>query len=146
MLFRSDANGFPVPDGTSVSFASSNNSTVAPGTSTTLNGVAGTSATTKVNFIANSANGVSTITAIAGNYVGSTTITVVTTGVVPVTTGLNCGAKVYLATGGTISNSVNFQVASGAILDMADNIVKCDCLINLDWIEQIDVVLDRINQ
>ena len=71
-----DENGYPVPDGTVVTFASSNNATIAPNTSATSNGVAGTSATTKVNFIANSENGTSTITAISGNYVGSATVTI----------------------------------------------------------------------
>ena len=71
-----DKNGYPVGDGYSVTFAGTGAGAVAPSTSTTSNGVAGTKDTSVVNFIANGDGGSATITAIAGNYSGATSISV----------------------------------------------------------------------
>jgi hypothetical protein len=71
-----DASGYPVPDGTSVTYAVSGDGTVAPTTSATSNGVAGTSATTVANFVAGASDGTANVTAIAGNYANSASITV----------------------------------------------------------------------
>jgi hypothetical protein len=71
-----DAQGYPAADGTSVTFASTGQGVVAPATSATSNGVAGTTDTNLVNFIAAGDGGSATVTAIAGNYSGSTSISV----------------------------------------------------------------------
>ena len=72
----SDAQGYPAPDGTAVTFAATGAGAVAPSTGSTWNGVAGTTDTNLVNFIAAGDGGSATVTAIAGNYSGSTSISV----------------------------------------------------------------------
>ena len=62
-----DANGFPVADGTSVALAASNGSVVAPSSKTTENGKFATAAT----FIANSTAATSSVTAIVGGKSGT---------------------------------------------------------------------------
>jgi uncharacterized glyoxalase superfamily protein PhnB len=62
-----DANGYPVADGTSVALAASNGSVVAPATKTTANGKFATAAT----FIANSTAATSSVTAIVGSKSGT---------------------------------------------------------------------------
>jgi hypothetical protein len=62
-----DANGYPVADGTSVALAASNGSVVAPSTKTTVNGKFATAAT----FIANSTAATSSVTAIVGDKSGT---------------------------------------------------------------------------
>ena len=62
-----DANGFPVADGTSVALAASNGSVVAPSAKTTANGKFATAAT----FIANSTAATSSVTAIVGGKSGT---------------------------------------------------------------------------
>jgi hypothetical protein len=62
-----DANGYPVADGTSVALAASNGSVVAPSTKTTANGKFATAAT----FIANSTAATSSVTAIVGDKSGT---------------------------------------------------------------------------
>ena len=62
-----DANGFPVADGTSVALAASNGSVVAPSAKTTANGKFATAAT----FIANSTAATSSVTAIVGDKSGT---------------------------------------------------------------------------
>jgi hypothetical protein len=62
-----DANSFPVADGTSVALAASNGSVVAPSTKTTANGKFATAAT----FIANSTAATSSVTAIVGGVSGT---------------------------------------------------------------------------
>ena len=62
-----DANGYPVADGTSVALAASNGSVVAPATKTTSNGKFATAAT----FIANSTAATSSVTAIVGTVSGT---------------------------------------------------------------------------
>ena len=71
-----DAQGYPAPDGTSVTFASTGQGVVAPSSGYTSNGVAGTADTAVANFIAAGDGGSATVTAIAGNYSGSTSISV----------------------------------------------------------------------
>jgi hypothetical protein len=71
-----DKYGYPAPDGTAVTFASTGQGVVAPATGSTWNGVAGTTDTNLVNFIAAGDGGAATVTAIAGNYSGTTTISV----------------------------------------------------------------------
>ena len=71
-----DAQGYPVADGTAVTFASTGQGTVAPSSGATWGGVAGTTDTNLVNFIAAGDGGAATVTAIAGNYSGTTTISV----------------------------------------------------------------------
>jgi hypothetical protein len=62
-----DANGYPVADGTSVALAASNGSVVAPSAKTTANGKFATAAT----FIANSTAATSSVTAIVGDKSGT---------------------------------------------------------------------------
>jgi hypothetical protein len=62
-----DANGFPVADGTSVALAASNGSVVAPASKSTENGKFATAAT----FIANSTAATSSVTAIVGGKSGT---------------------------------------------------------------------------
>jgi hypothetical protein len=62
-----DANSFPVADGTSVALAASNGSVVAPAAKTTSNGKFATAAT----FIANSTAATSSVTAIVGGISGT---------------------------------------------------------------------------
>jgi sulfur carrier protein ThiS len=62
-----DANSFPVADGTSVALAASNGSVVAPAAKTTSNGKFATAAT----FIANSTAATSSVTAIVGSISGT---------------------------------------------------------------------------
>ena len=62
-----DANGFPVADGTSVALAASNGSVVAPASKSTENGKFATAAT----FIANSTAATSSVTAIVGSKSGT---------------------------------------------------------------------------
>jgi hypothetical protein len=62
-----DANSFPVADGTSVALAASNGSVVAPAAKTTSNGKFATAAT----FIANSTAATSSVTAIVGSVSGT---------------------------------------------------------------------------
>jgi hypothetical protein len=62
-----DANSYPVADGTSVALAASNGSVVAPSTKTTENGKFATAAT----FIANSTAATSSVTAIVGSKSGT---------------------------------------------------------------------------
>jgi hypothetical protein len=62
-----DANGYPVADGTSVALAASNGSVVAPSSKTTENGKFATAAT----FIANSTAATSSVTAIVGGKSGT---------------------------------------------------------------------------
>jgi hypothetical protein len=62
-----DANGFPVADGTSIALAASNGSVVAPSSKTTENGKFATAAT----FIANSTAATSSVTAIVGSKSGT---------------------------------------------------------------------------
>ena len=62
-----DANGFPVADGTSVALAASNGSVVAPSSKTTENGKFASAAT----FIANSTAATSSVTAIVGTKSGT---------------------------------------------------------------------------
>jgi len=58
-----DANGFPVGDGTTVTLAATNGSTIAPSSKTTVNGKFLTAAT----FVASSDDSTSTVTAVAGS-------------------------------------------------------------------------------
>ena len=71
-----DKYGYPAPDGTAVTFASTGQGVVAPASGSTWNGVAGTTDTNLVNFIAAGDGGSATVTAIAGNYSGTTSISV----------------------------------------------------------------------
>jgi len=71
-----DAKGYPVYDNMSVTFAGTGNGTVAPSTSSTVNGVAGTSDSTEIFFVGQNTNGTATVTAIAGGKSGSANIAV----------------------------------------------------------------------
>ena len=105
----SDANSYPAPDGTIVNFAVSGGGTLAPQASNTINGVAGSSATTLVNFVTGVTSGTSSVTAFVGSIAGTSAIAI--------GSGVNAGDQASVAT--DAANAA--QDAANAAAESADN-------------------------